>query len=162
MLGIALVDIYAKCGVLSKSKQVFEELPIRNIGSWSALMSGYAQQGQGHEALKCQQQMQNEGFFPDEVTFVCFLSACGHSGLLNTAQMLFGNMVEKYGVTPNLEHHTCMVGILSRTGHLDKAMAMIKRMPDPPDHVTWHTVLYASRNLGNIECGKQIFDHVRR
>ena len=52
-IGSALVDMYAKCGMLAKSKQVLEELPIRNEVSLSSLIFGYAQQCRGYEALKC-------------------------------------------------------------------------------------------------------------
>ena len=77
VLGNALVYMYAKCGMLAKAKQVLIELPARNIVTWSSLIAGYAQQGQGHEALECFTRMQREGISPNEVTLVCILKACG-------------------------------------------------------------------------------------
>ena len=53
MLGIALVDMYAKCGFLAKAHEVLTELRIRDVVSWSALISPYAQQDMGEEALVC-------------------------------------------------------------------------------------------------------------
>ena len=46
IVGYSLVDMYSKCGLMTMAQQVFDKLPIRNIGSWSALMSGYSR-GQG-------------------------------------------------------------------------------------------------------------------
>ena len=109
MLGNALVDLYAKCGMLTKAEETLEELPIRNVVSWSTVITGYAEQGQGHEALNSFERMKSEGICPDEVTCLCILSACCHSGLLDEMQMLFGNMHKEYGIIPKLEHHTCMV-----------------------------------------------------
>ena len=63
VLGNALVDMYAKCGILVKAKQVLEDLPIRDIVSWNALIAGYVQQGQGQEALNCLEHMQSEGLY---------------------------------------------------------------------------------------------------
>ena len=52
-IGSALVAMYDKCSMLASSKQMLEELPIRNEVSWSSLISGYAQQCRGYEVLKC-------------------------------------------------------------------------------------------------------------
>ena len=58
VLGTALVDMYAKCGVLVKAQKLHEELRIRNVISWSALIAGYAEQGQYDEVLSSFEHMQ--------------------------------------------------------------------------------------------------------
>ena len=45
VLGGALVDMYAKCGAISKARQMLDGLPLRNVVSWNALIAGYAQEG---------------------------------------------------------------------------------------------------------------------
>ena len=159
VLGTALVDMYAKCGVLAKAELVFKELPIQSILSWNALIAGYVQQGQGYEALNCFERMQSEGFHPDDVTCLCVLSACCHSGLLDDAQMLFRNMTKNYGIVPNIEHHTCMVGVL---GCSDEAMVMIKSMPvsfkEYPS--CWLTFLGACKKWGNLRLALLAFDEM--
>ena len=160
MLGTALVDMYAKCGMLVKAQEVLKELPIRDTISWNALISGYAFHRQGQEALNCFQEMQSEGFHPNDITFLCLLSACSHSGLLDVAQKLFGNMAKRYGITPNLEHHTCMVVVFGCLGHFDKAMSLIKVMPSCCYRPVWVALLAACRKWGNVKLGKLAFDEV--
>ncbi|MCO5593128.1 hypothetical protein L7F22_047134 [Adiantum nelumboides] len=70
VLGNALVGMYAKCGAVCQARAVLKELPSRNIISWSALIAGYSQNGQGQQALECYEQMQHEGISPDAVTYV--------------------------------------------------------------------------------------------
>ena len=77
VLGNALIVMYVKCSLLAKAQQVLEDLPVRNAISWSALIAGYAQHQEAHQALKCFERMQSEGFFPDAITFTCILKACG-------------------------------------------------------------------------------------
>ena len=48
-----LINMYAKCGALLKAQKVLGKLPTRNVISWNALISGYAQEGRVYEALKC-------------------------------------------------------------------------------------------------------------
>ena len=45
VIGNAVVDMYAKCDMLLKAQQVFDELPTPNIVSWNAMISGYVQNG---------------------------------------------------------------------------------------------------------------------
>ena len=43
VLGNALVDMYAKCGMLRKGRDVLEELHTRDVVSWNTLISGKGQ-----------------------------------------------------------------------------------------------------------------------
>ena len=46
-----LVDMYAKCGALAMSQALFYELPVHDTVCWNALICGYTQQCQAGEAL---------------------------------------------------------------------------------------------------------------
>ena len=157
-IGSALVDMYAKCGAFTKAREVLELLPYRNLISWSALISGYAQQGHVSEALNCFEQMENEGISPDDVTFLCVLNACSHAGQLDEAQILFMNMTRQYGIIPNLEHYTCMMVVFGGLGYVDDAMLMMKVMPSSHDVAVWLALLTASRKWGNMMLAKLAFD----
>ena len=160
VLGNALVDMYGKCGVLGKACQVLEALPIRDVVSWSTIISGYGQHGRGQEALKCFEWMQCEGFLPNDVTFLCLLNACSQSGRLKEAQIYFDNMRKRYGITPNLEHHTCMVVLLGYAGHFNEAVALIETMPSFDHVVVWFALLGACRKWGNQKLSRLAFDQI--
>eukprot|EP00250_Pteridium_aquilinum_P017822 c23789_g6_i1 orf=314-712(+) len=76
----ALVSMYVTCGALVRATDLLVGLRVRNLFSWTALISAYARQGQGHDALNCFERMQHEGISPDTVTFACVLKACGSIG----------------------------------------------------------------------------------
>ena len=159
VLGTALVDMYAKCGMVEKAHEMLEELSFRDIVCWSALIAGHAQEGQGHSALMCFTQMQNEGIIPDEVTFLCVLNACSHSGHLNEAETYYENMSKKYGIIPKIEHHTCMVIIFGCAGCFDKALSIMKTITCFNDPSVWLALLGACRKWKNVELGRFAFDH---
>ena len=73
--------------MLEKARKVLEELHLQDVIAWSALIAGYAQHGQGHEALKCLKHMESEGICPNSITLLCVLSTCAHSRLVNDAKM---------------------------------------------------------------------------
>jgi pentatricopeptide repeat protein len=56
--------------------------PSRDVITWSTLIVGYAQHGQGKEALDCFERMQREGTSPNAVTVACIVKDCGSIGAL--------------------------------------------------------------------------------
>ena len=88
LLNTALVDMYSKCGALTRAQKVFDQLHLRDIVSWNALISGYAQSGLAHEALKCFRQIEDEGVCPDAVTYICILKACAIGGSLEIGECI--------------------------------------------------------------------------
>ncbi|XP_031489592.1 pentatricopeptide repeat-containing protein At2g33680-like [Nymphaea colorata] len=71
-IGSSLVTMYSKCGNTgdSDSQKVFDLLCATNVVSWTAKIAGYAQNGQGLEALQTFEQMLGKDIEPDAMTFV--------------------------------------------------------------------------------------------
>ncbi|MCO5595894.1 hypothetical protein L7F22_049945 [Adiantum nelumboides] len=92
-LGNALVDMYAKCGVLRQAEIVLENLPSCNVISWNALLLGYVQNGQGQQALHCFEHMQHEGICPDVVTYLCILKACAMIGAIDKGKQIHDEII---------------------------------------------------------------------
>lgn len=40
-VGNALFRMYASCGAVGLARQVFDEMPVRDVVSWSSLIAGY-------------------------------------------------------------------------------------------------------------------------
>eukprot|EP00250_Pteridium_aquilinum_P034279 c7352_g1_i1 orf=1-1560(-) len=84
-VGNTLVDLYGKCRSLEDAQIVFDRLHFRDVVSWSALISGYAMQGQCEKAIRIFQEMQNEELEPNEITFTCVLKACSGMEVLENS-----------------------------------------------------------------------------
>eukprot|EP00250_Pteridium_aquilinum_P020682 c24906_g5_i1 orf=824-1825(+) len=155
-VGSTLVVMYAECGSLAKSQEVFDQLFVHDVVSWNALITGYAQHRYGEEALHCFEQMKCEGFSPDSVTFACILKACGKIGAAEKGEMYFETMSTRYGIIPTLEHQTSMVVLFGHEGHFDKMMALIKKMPY---FDCLSALVNACQKWGNTELGRLAFEH---
>ena len=46
-----LIVFYNKCGSLDDARRVLDEMPERNVVSWTAMISAYSQRGHSSEAL---------------------------------------------------------------------------------------------------------------
>ncbi|KAL6192946.1 hypothetical protein ACLB2K_034031 [Fragaria x ananassa] len=150
----ALVTLYGKCGSIEDSHRLFDEMNIRDEVSWSALVSGYARFGKANETIDLFERMLAHGLKPDGVTFIGVLSACSRAGLVEKGHQYFESMTKVHGITPILDHYTCIIDLLSRAGRLEEARSFITKMPMRPDAIGWATLLSSCRFRSNIEIGK--------
>eukprot|EP01018_Ginkgo_biloba_P019393 Gb_22805 [translate_table: standard] len=160
VVGNALVDMYAKCGSIDDARAKFEEMPERDMVSWTVLILGYAQHGRAKEALQLFDQMQEGGMKPNHVTFVGVLSACSHVGLVDEGCFYFDSMRKDHGITPGVEHCACIVDLFGRAGRLDEAEHFISEMQFESDAVVWRALLSACRIHGNIDMGNRAAEHI--
>ncbi|TQD88169.1 hypothetical protein C1H46_026230 [Malus baccata] len=71
-----LINLYAKCRFFRHARKLVDESPEPDLVSWSALISGYAQNGLGKEALSAFREMHSLGVKCNEFTFPSVLKAC--------------------------------------------------------------------------------------
>lgn len=152
----ALITMYGKCGDLGNARKVFDEMPVRNVVSWSALMAGYGVHGMFGEVFVLFERMVEEGQKPDALTFTALLTACSHGGLLDRGKEYFGMMRMEFDLRPGLEHYTCMVDLLGRVGQVEEAEKLIMEMEIKPDGALWGALLSACRIHGKTEVAERV------
>jgi pentatricopeptide repeat protein len=151
MLGTALIDMYAKCGELAAALHVSEQLPKRDVVSWTALIAGYVRHGFCDEALDCFSQMKSEGLAPNKVTFSCILRACGSRRSIELGQEIHAE-VEKQGLLleKDVVLGTALVDMYGKCGMLRKAQQVFDRLP-VRNVVCWTALIagYVQHELGD-------------
>ncbi|KAI3471189.1 hypothetical protein Pfo_027852, partial [Paulownia fortunei] len=156
----ALIDMYAKCGCLLEARKVFDEMQMKDVISWTSMISAYGRSGKGQQAIELFSKMQDLGLVPDSIAFVSILSACSHAGLLSEGRNYYRLMTEAYKIVPRLEHFTCMVDLLGRAGRVDEAYTHIKQMPMEPNERVWGALLSACHVYNNMDIGVVAADHL--
>ncbi|KAI3761537.1 hypothetical protein L1987_51955 [Smallanthus sonchifolius] len=155
----ALLDMYVKCGSMKTAWNQFNSIE-KHIASWNTMLTGYAQRGQGQQAIDLFAKMVKSDLEPDPVTFISLLCACGRSGMVEHGLKYFKIMTEDYGIVPNLKHYACVVDLLARAGKLEEAYGFIKKMPIKPDEAIWGALLNACRIYRNFELGEIAAQHI--
>ncbi|XVF76025.1 hypothetical protein PTKIN_Ptkin13bG0234500 [Pterospermum kingtungense] len=156
ILGTALVDMYARCGSIERAIRVFQELPERDVLSWTALIAGLAMHGYAQRAVLFFSEMVESGLKPRDITFTAVLSACSHGGLVGKGLELFESMKRDYGIEPRLEHYGCVVDLLGRAGKLAEAEKFVLEMPVKPNAPIWGALLGACRIHKNAEIAERV------
>uniref|UniRef100_A0A9I9DGW5 DYW domain-containing protein n=1 Tax=Cucumis melo TaxID=3656 RepID=A0A9I9DGW5_CUCME len=153
-VGNALIDMYAKCGSIKDARFMFDMLDLRDKVSWNAIICGYSMHGLGVEAIKMFNLMKETECKPDELTFVGVLSACSNTGRLDEGKQYFTSMKQDYGIEPCMEHYTCMVWLMGRSGNLDQAVKFIEDIPFEPSVMIWRALLGACVIHNDVELGR--------
>ncbi|GMN57818.1 hypothetical protein TIFTF001_026909 [Ficus carica] len=141
----SLVSMYSKCGDLPSAYRIFVNIDSPNTVSFNSMITGFAQNGFGEEALNLFNKMQKEGREPNGITFLGVLSACVHVGLVEEGWKYFKLIKSSYNTEAGPDHYACMVDLLGRAGLLDEAVELINSMPFEPHPGIWGALLGASR-----------------
>ncbi|XP_031497201.1 pentatricopeptide repeat-containing protein At2g36730-like [Nymphaea colorata] len=145
-LGTALLNMYASCGKVNSAFQVFNGLVVKNLATWTAMISASAKHGRAEETVALFSRMQLENFEPDSMAFTIILSACSHLGLVGEGRRLFDNMRDTFNIEPTMEHYGCMVDMLGRAGMLDEAYEFMMKMPFKPNSVILRSFVGSCRS----------------
>ncbi|ONI32938.1 hypothetical protein PRUPE_1G395000 [Prunus persica] len=151
----ALIDMYAKCGSIGSSLEVFYKSKVKDIYCWNAILSGLALHGFGSAALKFLGEMRENRIKPDDITFIALLSACSHAGLVEEGCQLFACMGKQFGITPKAEHYGCMVDLLSKARFFDSALQLIETMSFEPGESVLGALLGACVIHQDLENGEK-------
>uniref|UniRef100_A0A2C9VDQ0 Pentatricopeptide repeat-containing protein n=1 Tax=Manihot esculenta TaxID=3983 RepID=A0A2C9VDQ0_MANES len=153
-LGTSVLNMYVRCGIISLARVCFDRMPQKDNITWTSMIEGYGIHGLAIEALQLFPQMLVERIIPNRVTFLSLLSACSHSGLIREGCELFFSMKWIFGIEPDLDHYTCMVDLLGRSGKLKEALAMIVKMVIVADSRIWGALVASCRVHGDRKIGE--------
>eukprot|EP01018_Ginkgo_biloba_P034186 Gb_33064 [translate_table: standard] len=139
VLGTALIDMYAKCESLETARQLFDNMSKRDVVSWSAMITGYAQTGHANEALTLFYQMQLEQVTPDLITLASVLTACAQLAALQQGKGIHGYVVRS-AVKADVFVGTALIDMYAKCGTVDIARNVFDKM-SKRNVVSWSAMI---------------------
>ncbi|XP_024017936.1 putative pentatricopeptide repeat-containing protein At1g77010, mitochondrial [Morus notabilis] len=156
----SLLDFYCKCGLVENGQKIFDRMMRCDEVPWNAMLTGYATNGHGLEALALFNEMLQAGVLPNGITFTGVLCACDHCGLVEEGRRWFYSMKCDYNIDPSIEHYAGMIDLFSRAGCLEEAMNMIEKMPFKADVSMLSSVLRGCVANGHKSLGKKVAEQI--
>ncbi|CAM6044374.1 unnamed protein product, partial [Sphagnum compactum] len=138
-VGSSLVDMYAKCGSMEDGWTVFNKMPSRDTVTWTVMILGHVQCGQGQKALELFRQMQQEGVQPDSLTFVGVLNACASVVALEEGRCIHQQIIRS-GLESDVFVGSSLVDMYAKCGSMEDARGVFNKMPSQ-NVVTWNAIL---------------------
>ncbi|XP_041028868.1 putative pentatricopeptide repeat-containing protein At3g11460, mitochondrial [Juglans microcarpa x Juglans regia] len=155
-----LLTMYVKCGAIDYALELFNAMSNKDLITWNAMISGYAQNGLATQVLELYHKMKLSDVHPDPVTFVGVLSSCTYLG----AQK-FGTEVERqiqssgFGSNPFLCN--ALINMYSRCGNLEKGRSIFDHLREK-SVVSWTAIIGGYGMHGHGEIAVQLFDEMVR
>ncbi|OMP02158.1 hypothetical protein CCACVL1_02907 [Corchorus capsularis] len=185
-----LINMYVKFNLLEQAQALFDQMPERNVVSWTTMISAYANAKLSKKALESLVLMLREGALPNMYTFSSVLRAC--DGLVNLRQLhccmiklglesdvfVRSALIDVYSKLDKLKDAVCVfnemetgdlvvwnsiIGGLAQNSEGDEALNQFKRMKRAgfaTDQATLTSVLRACTGLALLELGRQVHVHV--
>lgn len=157
-LGESAVKTLVKCGGLRYALEVFGRLPKRSVVSWTAVIAGYVDCGQGPAALALYQSMQEDGVQPNAYTFVSLLGACSSIGDLEKGKRIHSEVL-KYNCGSDLFVRTCLVDMYGKCGSITDAQVVFNGLSNR-DVVLWNSMLGAYVEQNQPENALQLYEEM--
>ncbi|PHT40973.1 hypothetical protein CQW23_19827 [Capsicum baccatum] len=162
----SMLVAYIRASRLADACALFDSMPFRNVVAWTALITGFAQNGEGEKALCVFKEMVEEGIVPNASTYVSVLGACADIPLIEKGKQLHGHI---FGYTRLIDlYNVIVVNVLidmyCKCGDMISAMTLFERIEagTKPNHVTFLGVLSACSHCGLLSEGFHYLHSMRR
>ncbi|KAK3134096.1 hypothetical protein QOZ80_6AG0544970 [Eleusine coracana subsp. coracana] len=138
-VGSSLLDMYAKSETIQEARRVFDMLPVRDVVSYTAIISGYSHLGLDEEALDLFQKLYNEGMECNQVTFTALLNALSGMASLDYGKQVHGFILRKE-LPFFIALQNSLIDMYSKCGKLLYSRRVFDNMPER-SVVSWNSVL---------------------
>lgn len=136
-----LLQMYAKCGSLDDAVKMFDEMPERNLYSWTAILGGFVDHGFFEDAFSMFLEMQVEDLELKFFLFPLLLKICVGLCSVELGRQFHG-IVVKNDVDMNVYVGNALMDMYGKCGSLDDAMRVLVKMEER-DLVSWNTMIAA-------------------
>ncbi|TVU51522.1 hypothetical protein EJB05_02957, partial [Eragrostis curvula] len=157
LVGNALVHLYASEAQMCNARKVFDEMPEKDVVSWTTLVDGYARGGLPDEAWRvfCRMVLA-EGVQPNGVTLVAAASAVGQMGLLGLGRTV-RRCVADTGVKATVNLDNALVDMFGKCGCVVSAKEVFDGMA-VKDVYSWTSMVGAYAKCGDLESAARMFE----
>jgi len=125
----SMINGYAKVGDMASARSFFEQgKAYRDLFSWSAIISGYAQNGYPEEALKIFFEMCDKNVKPDERIVVGLMSACSQTGRLSLAKWVDSYIVQNRIDVKGTHVLAKLIDMHAKCGNMERAALLFESM----------------------------------
>ncbi|KAL8108504.1 putative pentatricopeptide repeat-containing protein At3g15930 [Apium graveolens] len=155
-----LINSYIETGRIDMAREIFDDMPEKDIVLWNSMIHGYVKEKRPQEALELLVHMENESVRPDENTIVSLLTAC--SSLSN---LRYGRHIHRTVLRNNIKQdvfvETALINMYFKCGGIADAMIIFFKMKYK-DVFTWTTTIEGLARSGFETQALKLFHQMER
>ncbi|CAN1131605.1 Putative pentatricopeptide repeat-containing protein At3g47840 [Linum perenne] len=158
-VGSALLDMYAKVGQTHRCLMMFAEMPLRNVVTWTAIITGLVRTGYYKEGLIYFSEMWRSKVVCDSHTFAIALKACADLGALDHGREIHCQTIKKGFHISSFVANTLTV-MYNKCGKMGYGSCLFEQM-ELKDVVSWTTAIATYSQNGDHENAIRAFRKMR-
>ncbi|KAL4575746.1 hypothetical protein LXL04_011831 [Taraxacum kok-saghyz] len=156
----SLISLYSKCGDWVTAKTIFDSMDgdgLRDLVSWSAMISCFVQSGMATQALLTFVEMLRHGESPNQFCFSAAIQACCNGENAWIGKVIFGFAIK----TGYFESHVCvgcaLLDLFAKGFQdLESAKKVFDKMSER-NSVTWTLLITRYAQMGHHEDAIQLY-----
>ncbi|CAA6661694.1 unnamed protein product [Spirodela intermedia] len=154
----ALVDMYAKLGMLRTAWELFDTMPETDVVSWNAMIFGFTNCDEPRASLTLFIRMASAGLGPNSITVLSLFPAiCKLSDIL-LCRAVHGFVVRRDWL-PSVNNG--LIDTYCKCGGVGAARRIFDEMPGSRDAVTWGSMISGYVSNGLFTQALELFDRLR-
>ncbi|WVY96279.1 hypothetical protein V8G54_028430 [Vigna mungo] len=134
-----LLSFYAKCFGVGPARHFFDEMPHKDVVSWTTLLSAHTRHGYHSEALQLFDMMLGSGQCPNEFTLSSALKSCSALGEFEFGAQIHASVV-KLGLELNPVLGTTLIDLYTKCDGTVEPHKLLTFVTDG-DVVSWTTMI---------------------
>ncbi|KAF5442693.1 hypothetical protein F2P56_035324 [Juglans regia] len=143
-----LLQMYGRCGCLEHANWLFETMPLRNMYSWTAILSVHVDNGFFEEALLLFRELQFADVALEFFVFPVVYKICSGLGMVELGRQLHAIAV-KNQFASNIYVGNALIDMYGKCDSLDDAKKVLTTMPKK-DRVSWNSLVTACAANGLV------------
>ena len=156
LVSSAVVDMYSKNENIEDAQNAFNGMPSKNRVSWTTMIVGYGQHGDGKEAMRLLREMIRVYTYPDELALASILSSCGNLSASSEVVQVHAYVVE-HGFESFLSIANALISSYSKCGSIGSAFQSFISVADP-NIISWTSLMGAYAFHGLSKKGIEVFE----
>ncbi|KAJ0028180.1 hypothetical protein Pint_35582 [Pistacia integerrima] len=141
-----ILNMYGKGGSLKDARMVFDDMPQRNVVSWTSVIAGYSQNGQENDAIELYFRMLQSDVMPDHFTFGSIIKACSGLNSVGLGRQLHAQVIKsEHG--SHLIAQNALIAMYTKFEQLADAWDVFSRIATK-DLISWGSMIAGFSQLG--------------
>ncbi|XP_070037960.1 pentatricopeptide repeat-containing protein At2g37320 [Nicotiana tomentosiformis] len=159
-IGSSLITFYGNFGGVVDAYQMFDEMPVRNVVSWSAMINGFAQENEVDMCLKLYKGMMGLTLKPNEFTFTSLLSSCMGSGCFGHDRSVHCQIIHM-GFDSYIHVANALLSMYCKCGEVKDAFHIFENMKSK-DLVSWNSMICGYGQQGHAIQAIELFEEMKK
>ncbi|XP_055961282.1 putative pentatricopeptide repeat-containing protein At3g11460, mitochondrial [Mercurialis annua] len=151
----SLLQMYIHCDCIEDARKTFDQMPLKDVISWTEIIGGYASIGGFNEALKLFRQMTVAGIKPDSLSICSILPACARPAAHKHGKEVHAYLLRN-GMNLNVAVQNAVMDMYVKSGFLECASQIFVGMKER-DVISWTVMMLGFSLHGQGEVGVELF-----